>query len=544
MNDRPLPSAGPAAARSNDPTRPQGVSLEVPVTLQGLPGPGGNQAFYEETRTVLVMAQGAVVRLGAEVMPGQKLVLTNPRTKQEALARVVHSRSHPNTKGYAEVEFAQPAPGYWGMSFPSEPSSRVANQPPAAPPVSPVQPAGEAATLHESRPKPFIVSQTKPSPVTQDPAPMLASAPAIRPPVPAAPSQAPPAPLNYESVSVVREVIPLADLAKREVAATPAPATASLHTPGAPASGTQKPAGSFGPKTTTEVVTLRLPQLGESARLGESRSRPRAWIFIALAAVVLAGSAAFFLYNSSSTANADRTALESAGQPTTTPVTDASQTAAPANPAPVVESSAPSGSSVAPAAAPPSPAPSVAPATAQRTTSAPPSSVSAPAETPQAASAKPERRPAPKLTLSAPIVGVSKVGPAAAEPAPNVVPEPAPTLAVTAPALPMALSNAGTPPPPAAPAPRVGGRVQSAKLISSPPPTYPSVARAQRLQGEVVLDASIDANGHVTEVSVVSGPAMLQQAAIDAVRRWRYEPALLNGQPVPTQAQVRVHFRP
>jgi protein TonB len=108
----------------------------------------------------------------------------------------------------------------------------------------------------------------------------------------------------------------------------------------------------------------------------------------------------------------------------------------------------------------------------------------------------------------------------------------------------MALANAPAPPPPAAAAPRPGGQAQPAKLISNPPPAYPPMARTQRLQGEVVLDVSIDADGKVTKVNVVSGHAVFQQAAVDAVMRWRYEPARLNGQPVPTQAQVRVFFRP
>lgn len=70
------------------------------------------------------------------------------------------------------------------------------------------------------------------------------------------------------------------------------------------------------------------------------------------------------------------------------------------------------------------------------------------------------------------------------------------------------------------------------------------MAKMQRLQGEVLLDVSIDDTGKVTKVAVVSGPAVFHQSAIDAVMRWRYEPARLNGQPTATHAQVRVFFRP
>jgi protein TonB len=129
------------------------------------------------------------------------------------------------------------------------------------------------------------------------------------------------------------------------------------------------------------------------------------------------------------------------------------------------------------------------------------------------------------------------------EPAPNVVLEATPS-SLTVPALPMSFSNAAAPPPPVTAAPRLSSQAQPAKLISSPPPAYPPMARTQRLQGEVVLNVAIDDSGKVTKVSVISGHTVFQQAAIDAVTRWRYEPARLNGQPVPSQAQVRVFFRP
>jgi protein TonB len=88
-----------------------------------------------------------------------------------------------------------------------------------------------------------------------------------------------------------------------------------------------------------------------------------------------------------------------------------------------------------------------------------------------------------------------------------------------------------------------GGRVVAAKLISSTSPIYPSQASLQRVQGDVVVDALVDDRGRVTEAKALSGSPLLQQAAINAVRNWKYEPARLDGEAVSTHTQVRVSFR-
>ena len=97
---------------------------------------------------------------------------------------------------------------------------------------------------------------------------------------------------------------------------------------------------------------------------------------------------------------------------------------------------------------------------------------------------------------------------------------------------------------PAVPEPiRVGGQVQQARLISSVSPAYPALARAIALQGDVTIDALIDATGKVVTMKRLSGPVALQQAAMDALRQWKYEPARLDGQPVSTHLSVTIQFR-
>jgi len=99
------------------------------------------------------------------------------------------------------------------------------------------------------------------------------------------------------------------------------------------------------------------------------------------------------------------------------------------------------------------------------------------------------------------------------------------------------------PPPKAGPTRiRVGGQVQNARLISQIKPVYPPLARQARIQGTVRLHAVIAKDGSVQRLEVLSGHPLLVQAALDAVRQWRYQPTLLNGEPVEVETTVDVVF--
>lgn len=98
---------------------------------------------------------------------------------------------------------------------------------------------------------------------------------------------------------------------------------------------------------------------------------------------------------------------------------------------------------------------------------------------------------------------------------------------------------------PAAPAAplAVGGDVKQARLISSVQPTYPALAKTQHISGSVTIDALIDASGRVTTMKVISGPTLLQEAAKDALKQWKYQPANLDGKAVPMHVTVTIQFR-
>jgi protein TonB len=95
---------------------------------------------------------------------------------------------------------------------------------------------------------------------------------------------------------------------------------------------------------------------------------------------------------------------------------------------------------------------------------------------------------------------------------------------------------------PAAPLP-VGGDVKQAKLISRVDPIYPALAREQHISGNVTIDALIDPNGRVSTMKVISGPTMLHQAAMEALKQWKYQPATLDGKPVAMHLNITLQFR-
>ena len=80
-------------------------------------------------------------------------------------------------------------------------------------------------------------------------------------------------------------------------------------------------------------------------------------------------------------------------------------------------------------------------------------------------------------------------------------------------------------------------------IIRKTLPVYPPIAKAAHVEGTVILGAVIARDGTIQNLHIVSGNGMLQQAALDAVRTWRYKPYLLNGEPVEVETTVNVIFK-
>jgi len=96
---------------------------------------------------------------------------------------------------------------------------------------------------------------------------------------------------------------------------------------------------------------------------------------------------------------------------------------------------------------------------------------------------------------------------------------------------------------PAKPPVQVAPDVMEGRLAHEVTPEYPESARRAGVQGTVLLDIVVNPDGAVTQVKPVSGPDTLSRAAMDAVRWWRYQPYLVNGQPATVESTVTVHFK-
>ncbi len=190
------------------------------------------------------------------------------------------------------------------------------------------------------------------------------------------------------------------------------------------------------------------------------------------------------------------------------------------------------------------PAAAITPSTPPATTSSTPATTTA--------STPPPSTPPPAATKSTPAPAkpeVAKVSPAVRTPNPTPITRgagtvnvgneniQAPTINVstTAPTIPMGTINAPT-------AALRTSQATPAQLVSSVPPEYPSVARQFHAEGNVIVSATVGTDGHVKNAKAVSGNPMLRDAAVNAVRQWKYKPATLNGQSVESSIQVTLKF--
>lgn len=659
----------PATPVANAPARPQPVALEVPVTVNGarsVDGSDKREPFSERSQTVLVFGHGAVLRISAQLAPGQLIFLTNEKTKKEVVCVVVKSKTDGNAVGYVELRFTEPAPGFWGMRFPSDtvlPQAAVRPVAPASVPVAPKAPPA-AAPVAAKPPAPVPPIAAKPV-VTLPPAPV-----SVTPEIPKAPTQAPPpvaspvalpvaraaepaissvgsaalfAPADSKTVLSAPAVAPpapqstdelkqqaarlqeqlssllFADTAKpvtstptavpenpaapelaqkvldlsntfpepvvsqpmKSVSASPKPRPSSLEVEEikipswlAPlARESETPVAEQSTVAESHSVTeiepvvaqpaenapsvdmresMRRPEvaifggqlLGESSQSSESASSgSKMGLFLGIAASLLLvaggvwysrqpGNAISGMLGGSSTASqpAASAAVEpqpSFAEPVSRP--EISTSTASSAPAPVLP----------PAAVPSAAAKNAPVAPAPRNTNLTSTPATSPTSGPRNTSlAEEPKKPAlGDVRLATPVIGRRKT---AAAPGDS-----APAIDVNAPentAAPISSLNASHRREPAAPVP-IGGDVKPAKLLKSVQPIYPQMARTQHVSGNVQIDALIDAGGNVSSMKVLSGPALLRDAALESLKQWKYQPAELDGKPTPMHLTVVLQFR-
>ena len=628
-----LSSGGSGAARPEESAaRTQPVALEVPVSVNGartVEGSDKREPFSEATKTVLIFATGAVIRLGSTVAAGQLLFLTNDNTKKEVVCQVVKSRHYNGVSGYVELEFTEPASGFWGMRFPAErPGALQANPGPAksAPSaqksVSAGAPSGPAAAKPEgikaTTPAVSPVSTSLPKPASAPSVPAMTasdtdelkreaarlqdqlsgllfadgsgrkghessaerpasetkakviempgkadapiSAPASQNLAPSARTELKPRPdLTAGEVKIPAWLEPLArnasipappeepqtniaEAVEEAPAAEEAPAILNegvqdAETPGISGFSTDISTPTFGGQIFGD------PHTGEfDAR--EKRSGKGVLIGLLAAGVIAAAAGGVWYFKLWPPASGQTPSNPPvfATLPPADRTNDANIQAVQekARPSAATEEPSPRSANRQPAAEP------------LRTASAgnPPPVVNARekeriasnrnAEARDVVPAEPveqQKKPAlGNVKLAAPTVNAN--GTSAEDVAAPHFGSGAPVNGDSA----NAGLIAGGSSEPTAPVP-VGGDVKSARLLHGVPPVYPPIAKSQRISGDVKMDALVDPTGHVTTMKIVSGPVLLHQAAKDAVRQWRYQPAMLDGKPVPMHLTVTVQFR-
>jgi TonB family protein len=281
--------------------------------------------------------------------------------------------------------------------------------------------------------------------------------------------------------------------------------------------------------------------LGESsASAADSSSGSKKGLFFGLAAagVLLAtGGGWYFLQNHP--ASPATAAVRSSNVPSSSAAAPTSNSAAPSDPsASTVASNRPNSTSVN-AETPSRNSAPVVPAPVASAAAAPVSKNSKPTpKNPDPVETAPEKPALGDVHLAAPVVHSADSQQDQADP--NAL-QSIDTKTVPADGDPFAAAAAHHAAP-AAPLP-VGGDVKEARLIKSVPPEYPTLAKAQHVSGKVQMDALIDASGNVSAVKVLSGPTLLHRAALDAVKQWKYKPAMLDGQATSMHLTVTVEFR-
>jgi len=484
--------------------RGDAVGAEIPVTVHASRTSqelGKNlPPVHEETRTVIVLPQGAVVRLTATLTPGETVVLTNRMTGADVLCRVGNVKSQPGIQHYVDLEFTQRSPAFWGASSPAHGSGVVE------------APAGAAATPSV----PPVVAMKPPAPVSQPPA-MAAPAPVA----------------NLNPAAQTLKPTPLAE-------SVSAPWTGQQTKE--PRSVRPVRAATAGRASTEAAPGVRAPRLLAAEPLsaegapGASWSSKKGFLLAAASIVLLVGAAlgGYWTFGRGGIL-ADAPAPQ---QALNVPRSLAPPPVPPEVYIPVDD----------PAASAPNPAP-LPEAQTDVIIESPPS-VERPVNRVQPPPAPVARAPLPAVRRNSVTIGNLQA------PAPRTLPstpvsgEAPPMIVGAAVDLGVAgtdsrfLAGTGTdaaPPPPSS-RPAIGGQLQPPQLISSTPPAYPAGARAQRVQGVVVLDVLVDETGKVAETTVISGPLSLQAAAKEALRNWRYEPARLNGEPIPVHTRVNLRF--
>lgn len=539
------------------------VALEVPVSVAGarpIASKDKRELFTEETATVLVFKDGAVIQLSAAVTVGQLLFLTEKKSKKEVVCQVVHKRSHRPTSCFVELEFTEPEENFWGVSFPAQADS--AQIPPAAEAVEAEETTEDDRSEPVAAPKSEDVAQLKDEVAalkaqleelkgkqsSEDPeaqARKLAEAEA-------AARAAAEAEAKQKADEAARKK---AERAKTEGGSAPATIGMRLPVmgvgepaPAAPAPGTPQ---TVVPAAKVEIDPLEdlLPKpaldfshvpkhvdpndpfnIYRPERQGAGKKE-----FVVggavLAVVILAAAGAWYENKLPFLHRAPKAVVAADAEPAPNPASaTGSVSGTNAQPTGNVFDATGNNST--------SGTPSVTPEPARPVTTATSATHNPPSATPQVAgpvATPPVESPAERAALAekGAMRVVAPAKPSAGKPASAKSGKnhgKAQTSEISAPG-------------PVAPEVSVSDQpIKPAKLLRAVQPIYPPDAMRNYITGDVRIEAEVDKQGRIGAMKILLGPKQFRQVAMDALRQYEYVPATQGGKPVASKVTVTIKF--
>jgi TonB family protein len=559
LNEELREAGAPGSARANP------IALEVRVNATGArpsQGTEKRELFSEDTQTAVVFPDAAVISLTAAVVPGQLVFLTNKENNREVVCQVIRKRNNRPTSCYVELQFTEPQNDFWGVAFPETPektptdssvnklvqqveddaiSAETTEEPAAEPVAAPKTEEVDSLRQEVEALREQLKALTEAKKKEQEEADRKA-AEAVRKAQEeadaaiaalAAKRDAATKPLikmNLPAASIVAPEPSVAASAKPLVPQPTQPLKSSQPLPKSPAKPLTPPENSSHsaerdafedllPEPELDFSNAPIPgERPDDDRYSiykplRKKVGVRDAILVVATTLLLAGGIGFAWYKDKlpmARRNAPAPAPAPAATVKTAPAAkSATPASSPANgpattPTPSTPASAPGGaptdakSDEAGAAAAPIPSESANSAAGSEPTTALP-------VTPTAVNQRSTALPAPSKKR--------KATTASAQPAPDT-PEP---VAADAPVLP-------------------------AKLVRAAKPVYPPDAMRNFITGDVRITAEVGADGRVGKVTVISGPAALRAAAIEAMKHYEYEPATKGGKPVLSQVTATIKF--
>jgi TonB family protein len=548
------------------------LALEIAVNVAGArpaSASGQRDLFSEDTSTVLISENGAVIRLAAAVVTGQLLFLTDKRNNSEMVCQVVRKRTFRPTECYVELEFTEPGPNFWGMEIPAKTASAsqletaqrvesaettVEDVPAEAPPAQGqgvtelkeevealreqikalLQTKAEAAkaeaetALQQSakRAEAAAAEQSRIKPPAVPPTPP--AAPPVPPPNPPAVAPVPP---DGRAPEAVAGAAP--DVAAKPLVRMSLPKMTLAMEGGAKDAVEVDPLDCLLPKPDLDFSTVPAPgaanerrplyDIYRPIRVGIGKFRLALFIGLLLAAVLCAawymnwlpvpslGGVAQMIHLTHS--KKVESGVAHHGTPAVSSRTGAAPNATAGAPDAVTTgpggeaSPQPTGGTDEAAGVPNAEAPTP-------EASAPPTPAALKAKTPLAPTASSGRATAKEKGNSAGLLRKSAPG-----------------------ATPSATAQLASPEPVASDAVLV-----APKLLKSANPVYPPDAMLGYITGDVRVDAVVEPDGRIGAMKILGGPVPLRQAAMDALKQYEYAPATQDGRAVAAHVTVTVKF--